>query len=192
MTYIPPERLPGDWGVFTSGLRACRNAVSDPEKLDNGRGHLHLIPNNQLLPSREWYAPGLVSLGERQPCLASPGGDQGPGRTQRFPRLFCVFRGMEPVSMTAALGDCEAWQPLFSHHLGGKSPRATLGSCRVQWDHRPPGDAEHSGRSILLLPSGAQIPKGMRTELWAGWRHYCQDKRWESAETALSTCIVNS
>lgn len=166
MTYIPSERLPGEQGVFTSGLIACRNAVSDSEKLDNGCGHLRFIPNNQLLPSREWYAPGLVSLGERQPCLASPGGDHGPGRTRQFPYL-CVFRGMEPVSMTAAFGDCEAWQPLFSHHLGGKSPRATLGSCRV----RPPGDAERSGHSILLLPSRAQIPQGVMTESWAGWRH---------------------
>lgn len=60
---IRKARLPGELGVFTSGLIACRNAVSDPEKLDNGRGHFCFIPSNQLLPSWEWYAPALVSPG---------------------------------------------------------------------------------------------------------------------------------
>ena len=104
--------------------------------------------------------------------LASPGGDHSPGRSRRFSCLFCVFRGMEPVSKTAALRDCEAWQPLFSYHLSGKSPGATPESCGVHWDHRLPGDAECSGCSILLLPSRAQIQQGVMTESGACGRHY--------------------
>ena len=104
--------------------------------------------------------------------LASPGGNHSPGRSWRFSCLFCGFRGMEPVSKTEALRDCEAWQPLFSYHLGGKSPGATPESCGVHWDHCLPGDAECSGCSILFLPSRAQIQQGVMTESGACGRHY--------------------
>ena len=61
-------------------------------------------------------------------------------------------------------GDSEALPSLFSYHPNGKSARATLGSCGVEWDHLPPGNAECSGRSILFLPSVAQIQQVVRTE----------------------------